>query len=195
MSDPTPADRATAEEELFITRDELQATVDEADRDGLAGSRVVRLFLSDLRDAVTLMRRVPEPDSDRGQIFREAWIEGVRRHYPGEPKASYVASWDEMPEWEQRAAEAVAAHLAGFLATSGAGASKLAREQKGRFVAICWLAQVYLRIPDPKPGYVADWADLPEWQRETDADIFEAFERSVQAPEPGLPPSPSRSSP
>ncbi|NYE73276.1 hypothetical protein BKA15_004605 [Microlunatus parietis] len=29
---------------------------------------------------------------------------------------------------------------------------------------------------NPKSGYVADWDDLPEWQRETDADIFDAIE-------------------
>lgn len=35
----------------------------------------------------------------------------------------------------------------------------------------------------PKPGYVADWPDLPDWQKETDADIFEAIEdASGQAP-------------
>ena len=35
-------------------------------------------------------------------------------------------------------------------------------------------------IPDPKPGYVADWDDLSEWRRQTDADIFECVEREVQ---------------
>lgn len=50
-----------------------------------------------------------------GRIFREAWIDGVNKHYPGEPK----------------------------------------------------------------PGYVADWADLPVWQQETDADIFERIEGTV----------------
>ncbi|MFE6647553.1 hypothetical protein ACFVJS_13380 [Nocardioides sp. NPDC057772] len=28
-------------------------------------------------------------------------------------------------------------------------------------------------------GYVADWDDMPEWQRETDADIFERIEQGV----------------
>lgn len=40
-----------------------------------------------------------------------------------------------------------------------------------------WIAGVRRHFPeDPKPGYVADWGALPEWQRETDADIFEAIE-------------------
>jgi hypothetical protein len=32
---------------------------------------------------------------------------------------------------------------------------------------------------EPKPGYVADWPDLPDWQKETDSDIFEAIEKSL----------------
>lgn len=38
-------------------------------------------------------------------------------------------------------------------------------------------AQMFTHFDDPKPGYVADWADLPVWQRETDADIFDAIEK------------------
>ena len=43
-------------------------------------------------------------------------------------------------------------------------------------MALCWIAQIYCHILDPKPSYVADWEDLPAWQRETDADIFERIE-------------------
>lgn len=49
-------------------------------------------------------------------------------------------------------------------------------EQKSRFVATCWTPQMYKHFENPKPGYVADWPDLPDWQKETDADIFEAIE-------------------
>ncbi|MFJ6616727.1 hypothetical protein ACIQOW_03965 [Kitasatospora sp. NPDC091335] len=31
---------------------------------------------------------------------------------------------------------------------------------------------------EPKAGYVADRTDLPSWQQETDADIFDAIERA-----------------
>ncbi|MFB6720180.1 hypothetical protein ACFCV3_08485 [Kribbella sp. NPDC056345] len=48
--------------------------------------------------------------------------------------------------------------------------------EQGRFVALCWIAQIYRRIPDPMPSYVADWDELPAGQRETDADIFERIE-------------------
>ncbi|TMR36672.1 hypothetical protein [Actinomadura geliboluensis] len=116
---------------------------------------------------------------DRGRVFREAWIKGVRKHFPGEPKPGYVAPWEETPDWERQAASAVFQQVADFIRLSDGAASKLTREQKGRFVALCWIPQIYKHIPDPKPSYVADWADLPPWQRETDADIFEAIERDV----------------
>jgi hypothetical protein len=44
---------------------------------------------------------------------------------------------------------------------------------------LCWIGQIYRHFPDPKPSYVADWDDLPAWQQETDADIFEHIERSI----------------
>lgn len=113
---------------------------------------------------------------EHGRIFREAWIAGVKKHYPGEPKSSYITPWDETPEWERQAAAAVYIQIRDFVALSDGNSSKLTREQKGRFVAICWIAQIHKHIESPKPSYVADWEELPEWQRETDADIFEAIE-------------------
>ncbi|MGW2874023.1 hypothetical protein [Kitasatospora sp. NPDC001225] len=116
--------------------------------------------------------------STDGRIFREAWIAGVSKHYPGEPKAGYVAPWEETPEWERECAAAVFGQVRDFISVSGGNTSKLTREQKGRFVATCWIAQIHKHIENPKPGYVADWVDLPSWQQETDADIFEAIERA-----------------
>ncbi|MGP2437008.1 hypothetical protein [Streptomyces sp. JW3] len=113
------------------------------------------------------------------RLFRESWIVGVRKHFPGEPKAGYVTEWDATPEWERQAAGAVYEQVRQFLEVSDGHAGRLSREQKGRFVAIAWTAQMYKHFGDPKPGYVADWAALPEWQRETDADIFEAIEDAV----------------
>jgi hypothetical protein len=46
-------------------------------------------------------------DTESGRAFREAWIAGVRRHYPGEPKAGYVAPWEETQGWERESAAAV----------------------------------------------------------------------------------------
>jgi hypothetical protein len=119
-------------------------------------------------------------EASHGQVFREAWIAGVQRHYPGEPKASYVAPWEATAEWERASAAAVYEQVRAFILTTGGQTARLTREQKGRFVALCWIGQVLKHIPDPKPGYVADWDDLPEWQRETDADIFERIEQNVR---------------
>lgn len=67
--------------------------------------------------------------------------------------------------------------LDAFVETSAGNTAKLTREQKGRWLALCWIGQIYKHIPDPKPGYVADWDQLPKWQQDTDSDIFEAIER------------------
>ena len=114
---------------------------------------------------------------EQGRIFREAWIAGVRKHYPGEPKPGYIAPWKETPDWERQAAAAVFSQVRDFVMISGGNTAKLTRAQKGRFVALCWTAQIYKHIESPKPSYVADWDDLPAWQQETDADIFERIER------------------
>ncbi|MEU7003660.1 hypothetical protein [Nonomuraea sp. NPDC046570] len=66
-----------------------------------------------------------------------------------------------------------------FVEVSAGNTAKLTREQKGRFVALCWIAQIHKHIDNPKPSYVADWDDLPEWQRQTDADIFEKIENDA----------------
>jgi hypothetical protein len=64
-----------------------------------------------------------------------------------------------------------------FVVTTDGSTARLSRAQKGRFVSLCWIGQVYKHFPDPKAAYVADWDALPEWQRETDADIFARIER------------------
>jgi hypothetical protein len=112
-----------------------------------------------------------------GRAFRQAWVDGVHRHFRGNPNPGYVAPWDDMPEWEQQAAASVFAQIQAFIrATDGGAAARLTRQQKGSFVAVCWTGQVLRHIPDPKPSYIADYGDLPDWQRDTDADIFEHVE-------------------
>lgn len=115
-------------------------------------------------------------DDEHGRRFRDAWIDGVRKHYPGDPKPGYVTPWEDTAEWERQAAAAVYGQVKAFINVSGGHTSRLTREQKGRFVAICWIAQIYKHIDSPKASYTADWADLPTWQQETDADIFEQIE-------------------
>jgi hypothetical protein len=113
---------------------------------------------------------------DGGRIFREAWIAGVRKHFPGEPKPAYVTPWEDTPDWERAAAVAVYEQVRAFVEATGGRTDRLTRSQKGQFIALCWIGQVYKHIPDPKPSYVADWDVLPQWQQETDADIFELIE-------------------
>jgi hypothetical protein len=115
--------------------------------------------------------------AEPGRVFREAWIVGVNAHYPGEPKASYVTPWDDTPDWERDAAAAVEEQVRLFIRSAGPATGKLSRTQKGQFVALCWVAQIYKHFSEPKPSYVADWRDLPEWQQATDSDIFEAVEK------------------
>ena len=118
---------------------------------------------------------------DQGQLFRNAWIEGVKRHYPGNPKPSYITPWEETADWERTAAAAVCGQVLAFVEVSEGAVAELSREQRGRFVALCWTAQVYRAFVDPKPSYVADWNELPAWQREVDADIFDAIEQAAAA--------------
>ncbi|PPK70480.1 hypothetical protein V5P93_000640 [Actinokineospora auranticolor] len=113
-----------------------------------------------------------------GQVFRRAWVEGVHRHFPGGPKAEHTVPWHELPAWERAAANAVYEQVRAFVELGDT--SRLSRVQKGRFVALCWVAQVYKHIEAPKASYVADWDELPQWQRETDADVFEHIEGLIR---------------
>lgn len=81
-------------------------------------------------------------------------------------------------EWERGAAP-VHGQVRDFIEISEGCAVRLTREQKGRFVAICWTAQMCKHLKASKPGHVADRADLPAWQRETGSDIFEHIKRAV----------------
>lgn len=116
---------------------------------------------------------------DGGRTFREGWIAGVRKHFPGEPKPGYVTPWEDTPDWERAAAAAVYDQVRAFIGATDGRTDRLSRSQKGRFVALCWIGQIFKHIPEPKPSYVADWEDLPPWQQETDADIFELIEKDA----------------
>ncbi|QQQ74781.1 hypothetical protein IOD16_27090 [Saccharothrix sp. 6-C] len=120
---------------------------------------------------------MPASNTEGGRIFREAWIAGVRKHYPGEPKPGYVAAWEDTPDWERASAAAVYSQVLAFLTITAGQAAKLTRTQKGQFIAACWTGQIHRHFSDPKPSYVANWDELPAWQQETDADIFERIEQ------------------
>jgi len=106
-----------------------------------------------------------------GRKFREAWIAGVRKHFPGEPKPGYVAPWEDTPEWEREAAATTFALVREHVAASP---GEVDREAKGRVVAALWRDRMIEQFGDSKPGYTAEWEALPEWQRAVDADIYDA---------------------
>src|SRR5260370_23756118 len=105
-----------------------------------------------------------QSDIAAGEFFRSAWIAGVKKHFPGEPKPGYIVPWEEMQIWEQDSAIAVFYQVKGLILANDGVTTNLTREQRGRMVALYWILQVFRRIPDPKPGYVADWSQLPAWQ-------------------------------
>jgi hypothetical protein len=123
-----------------------------------------------------------EPQQEaRGRLVREAWIAGVKSHFPGEPKASYITSWEEMPDWERAIVVALYDQVRGVvLAGVQPGQQvRLTPEQGGRLVRVVWVQQVYKHFPDPKETYVQAWEQMPEWERQTDTDMFAAIEGAV----------------
>lgn len=114
-----------------------------------------------------------------GRYFRQAWIFGVNQHFPGTPKPGYITRWDEMAEWEQKAAIAVYRKTQAFISVGLQEGVNPTPEQGGRFISEAWNVQVYRHIPNPKASYVADWEDLPEWQRQTDIHIYSVIAAEV----------------
>lgn len=116
-----------------------------------------------------------------GRFFRQAWIDGVNKYYPGTPKPSYIAPWENMPDWEKDVVTALyeQAHTFVKAGIQDRQAPCLNREQGGRFIRIGWIGQVYKHVPDPKPAYVCKWEDMSSWEQEVDIDIFQAIQNEV----------------
>ncbi|RLK59648.1 hypothetical protein [Actinokineospora cianjurensis] len=107
-----------------------------------------------------------------GQVYERAWNDGVRRHCPGQ--SGHLRSWLTMAAWERASANAVYEVVRAVV--EAGGTEWLSRVQKGRFVTLLWIAQVHRHVPSPHESIVADWEELPSWQRETNADVFEHIE-------------------
>lgn len=88
--------------------------------------------------------------NEQGRVFREAWIAGVKKRFPGEPKPSYITPWDETPDWERTSAAAVYDQVRAFVDATDGHTSKLTRAQKSRFVALCWIGQNLQTHPGPE---------------------------------------------
>jgi hypothetical protein len=110
-----------------------------------------------------------------GRFFRQAWIAGVNKHFPGIPKPSYISPWEEMSQWEQESAIAVYEQIHAFLLAGihdGRSSTHLTRIQGGRLIRLCWIGQIYKHIPNPKPGYIAPWEEISSWEQEVNMDIY-----------------------
>ncbi|GAA2360187.1 hypothetical protein GCM10010246_58080 [Streptomyces cuspidosporus] len=87
--------------------------------------------VAELETEITLgqdvTREAGMSQTEGARVFREAWIAGVRKHFPGEPKPSYVTPWDDTPEWERQAAGSVYEQVCQFLKLSDGHASRLSR--------------------------------------------------------------------
>lgn len=116
-----------------------------------------------------------------GRFFREAWIAGVKKHFPGTPKPGYIAPWESTPDWEKEIVTEIFAQMQALIQAGAQDGqeTRLNREQGGRVIRIAWIGQVYKHIPDPKPSYVCNWEEMTSWEQEVDMDIFETIQAKV----------------
>jgi hypothetical protein len=121
--------------------------------------------------------------SDReaaGRLFRTAWVEGVGRHHPGTPRTGTIAAWEDLSDWERASSAAVADQVARFVLDANGRTSRLTRSQRGQFVTICWIAQVHRHLSEPPVSSITPWEELPAWQRQTVAHVFDVIEQAVE---------------
>ena len=111
-----------------------------------------------------------------GRFFRDRWVDLITRHYSGTPPAKELRPWEDLESWEQENAIKVYELVQHLAWTVGWPIDGLSREQKGRFVYICMVAQMWKRSPQGEKAYLVDWDQLPAWQQESYADIFENIE-------------------
>lgn len=118
-----------------------------------------------------------QPATELGRLFRNAWIDAVKRHRPSNPSASSIAPW------EQQAAEAVCGLVARLVRSSGGATAKLHAFERGQLLTALWNAHVHQFHPDPPPGYFTPWEDLPAWRRQVNAEVFEAIQGHILYPD------------
>lgn len=114
-----------------------------------------------------------------GRIVRQAWIDGLYKHYQGTVKESWVAPYDDMRDWERHVIHGVFEDVSAFL-LAGGPLNRLSREQGGMLVREAWIVQCYKILgADVKPAYVGPWHEMPAWEQAVDSDMFDAIVRSV----------------
>jgi hypothetical protein len=119
--------------------------------------------------------------SERGwRATRQAWIDGVKHYFPGEPKASYVKVWEDMDAWEQEAVKALYEHMRRIILPSLEAGVSLPTEHGGYLVGAIWNILMFQLLSNPKESYVKHFDQLDEWQQKTDMKMFEAIVHSVR---------------
>lgn len=82
---------------------------------------------------------------------------------------------------ERESAAAVYNQVRAFIDATDGATAKLTRSQKERFVALCWIGQIFKHFPGPKAAYVTDWYDLPSWQKKPTRTFSSASNRTREA--------------
>lgn len=116
-----------------------------------------------------------------GQILHEAWVTAIRRRHPGPAAPDLLVPWEELAQWQHRAADAVYGQICDFICISAGATAALSREQKGMFAHVCRLAQILRFAEHPDATQIADWSLQPSWMQEAYADSFEAIEVHIGA--------------
>jgi len=114
-----------------------------------------------------------------GRLLRTAWIEGVGRHHTGTPRARALDGWEDLASWERDSSCTVAEQIAQLVVAANGRTSRLTRAQRGQFVATCWIAQVHRHLSEPHVSSITPWEEMPDWQRQTVAHVFDVIEQAV----------------
>ena len=113
-----------------------------------------------------------------GRLVRQAWIDGVHKHYDGKVKDSWVSSYDDMRDWERDIIQGVFEDVSAFVQANNR--NTLSREQGGMIVRQAWIVHCFKVLGhNVKPPYVEPWDEMSSWEQEVDCDMYEAIARSV----------------
>jgi hypothetical protein len=131
------------------------------------------------RPARRKVNRMTVDGEAAGRLLRTAWVEGVGRHHPGGPRPGHVADWEELSDWERDSSVTVADQIARLVVAANGRTTRLTRAQRGQFVVTCWIAQVHRHLSEPSLAAITPWEEMPDWQRQTVAHVFDVIEQSV----------------
>jgi hypothetical protein len=115
----------------------------------------------------------------QARLLRQAWIRGVEQYYPGEPKAGYIAEWDNIAEWEREALRQLYSHVRNIVEPALKNGVAIPAEHGGHLVSSVWNILMFQLLKEPKPSYVKHFNQLDEWQQKTDIAMFEAIVQTI----------------